>query len=118
MGYNAAGGQAYDHRGDIFNDDYNCTMFMTYTTPNSKIPDWMGGDANGRPWCTYGQGPNVPVCTGGVPVFNASRSRHPGGVNTLMGDGSVRFIKDSINGASWRALGSIAGGEVISADSY
>ena len=55
MGYNAAGG-AYDHRGDIFNDDTNCTMFNTYTPPNSKIPDGMGGDSNGRPWCSYRAG--------------------------------------------------------------
>jgi prepilin-type N-terminal cleavage/methylation domain-containing protein/prepilin-type processing-associated H-X9-DG protein len=43
---------------------------------------------------------------------------HPGGVNTLMADGSVRFIKDTTNAATWRALGTIAGGEVISADSF
>ena len=42
----------------------------------------------------------------------------PAGVNILLGDGSVRFIKDSVNGVAWRALGTIAGGEVISADSY
>jgi hypothetical protein len=35
-----------------------------------------------------------------------------------MADGSVRFIKDAINGQAWRALGTIAGGEVISADVY
>ncbi|MBX6314796.1 MAG: DUF1559 domain-containing protein, partial [Isosphaeraceae bacterium] len=58
MGPNAAGGQYYDHRGDIFNDDLNCTMFMTYTTPNSKIPDWLGGSGAGRPWCSYGGLPN------------------------------------------------------------
>ena len=51
-------------------------------------------------------------------AFAASRSRHPGGVNTLFGDGSVRFVKNTINGATWIALGSIAGGEVISSDSY
>ena len=45
-------------------------------------------------------------------------SYHPGGVNALMADGSVRFVKDSVNGQAWRALGTIAGGEVISADSY
>jgi prepilin-type N-terminal cleavage/methylation domain-containing protein/prepilin-type processing-associated H-X9-DG protein len=56
----------------------------------------------------------------GGPTYAAvtSRSYHPGGVNTLLGDGSVRFIKDSINWPTWRALGSIAGGEVFSADSY
>jgi prepilin-type processing-associated H-X9-DG protein len=119
MGYNAAGNQ-YDHRGDIFNDDYNGSMFNTYSTPNSKIPDWMGGDAQGRPWCTYGLAPNVPPCTGGdgTGVFNASRSRHPGGVNTLFGDGSVKFVKDSVNIMTWRALGSPGAGEVVSADSF
>ncbi len=45
-------------------------------------------------------------------------SRHPGGVNVVFGDGSVKFIKDSINLPIWRALGTRSGGEVISADSY
>ena len=43
---------------------------------------------------------------------------HPGGVNTLFGDGSVRFMKDSVNGQVWRAIGTVGGGEVISSDSY
>ncbi len=45
-------------------------------------------------------------------------SRHPGGVNLLLGDGSVRFAKDAINLQVWRALGTISGGEILSADSY
>ncbi len=45
-------------------------------------------------------------------------SFHPGGVQLLLADGSVRFVKDSVNLAAWRALGTIAGGEVISADAY
>jgi len=117
IGPNAAGG-AYDHRGDIFNDDYNCTMFHTYTPPNSKIPDQMGGDTNGRPWCSYGLLPNTPPCTGGAIPFNAARSRHPGGVNALFGDGSVKFIKESIAIDVWRAVGSMQGAEVVSADAY
>jgi prepilin-type N-terminal cleavage/methylation domain-containing protein/prepilin-type processing-associated H-X9-DG protein len=48
----------------------------------------------------------------------AARSRHPGGVNACMGDGSVRFVKSTINRTIWVALGSRAGGEVISSDSY
>ena len=42
---------------------------------------------------------------------------HPGGANTLMGDGSVRFVKQSINLLTWQALSSRSGGEVIGADS-
>jgi prepilin-type N-terminal cleavage/methylation domain-containing protein/prepilin-type processing-associated H-X9-DG protein len=57
---------------------------------------------------------------GGGPTFAAitARSFHPGGVNTLRADGSVGFIKSSIAGLTWRALGTIAGGEVMSSDSY
>jgi prepilin-type N-terminal cleavage/methylation domain-containing protein/prepilin-type processing-associated H-X9-DG protein len=51
-------------------------------------------------------------------AYSAARSRHPGGVNALFGDGSVHFVKNTINPLTWIALGSIAGGEVLSADSY
>jgi prepilin-type N-terminal cleavage/methylation domain-containing protein/prepilin-type processing-associated H-X9-DG protein len=45
-------------------------------------------------------------------------SFHPGGVNCLFGDGSVKFIKNSVNVVTLRALVTINGGEVVSADSY
>ncbi|MDX2037316.1 MAG: DUF1559 domain-containing protein [Isosphaeraceae bacterium] len=45
-------------------------------------------------------------------------SRHPGGVNFLAGDGSVKFVKDTISGDVYKALATRAGGEVISADAY
>jgi prepilin-type processing-associated H-X9-DG protein len=48
----------------------------------------------------------------------SASSYHPGGVNALFGDGSVRFIKNSVSPVTWRALGSVAGGEVISSDQY
>jgi prepilin-type N-terminal cleavage/methylation domain-containing protein/prepilin-type processing-associated H-X9-DG protein len=48
----------------------------------------------------------------------AARSYHPGGVNTSFCDGSVKFIKESVNIVTWRALGTRSGGEVVSADSY
>ena len=50
--------------------------------------------------------------------YSGSRSRHPGGVNSLFGDGSVHFMKNSINSIIWVQLGSINGGEVISSDQY
>jgi prepilin-type N-terminal cleavage/methylation domain-containing protein/prepilin-type processing-associated H-X9-DG protein len=45
-------------------------------------------------------------------------SLHHGGANALMGDGSVRFIKEQINLLTWSALCSRGNGELISADSY
>jgi prepilin-type N-terminal cleavage/methylation domain-containing protein/prepilin-type processing-associated H-X9-DG protein len=45
-------------------------------------------------------------------------SLHAGGVNVCMTDGSVRFIKDSISQVTWWALGTRAGGEAVSSDSY
>ncbi len=48
----------------------------------------------------------------------AAASYHPGGVNVLFGDGSVRFVKSSVGYNIWYALGSRAGGELLSSDSY
>ncbi|MBX6313990.1 MAG: DUF1559 domain-containing protein [Isosphaeraceae bacterium] len=81
--------------------DYNQSIFNFVLTPNSKHKDcspW-GGVATG-----YG--------------FFTPRSYHPGGVNVALTDGSVRFIKDSIQPQIWYALGTRAGGEVLGADSY
>ncbi len=87
--------------------------FTTAWTPNKSTPGrFSGGMAF----------PDLDLVSlreeEGGPSFAAvtARSYHPGGVNILLGDGSVRFVKDSINGFTWRGLGSINGGEVISAD--
>jgi prepilin-type N-terminal cleavage/methylation domain-containing protein/prepilin-type processing-associated H-X9-DG protein len=79
------------------------TMFNTVVTPNSSLAAWSYCDFYGA--SAYGN------------YANAS-SYHSGGVNTLMGDGSVKFIKDTINQTTWWALGTRNGGEVISADSF
>jgi prepilin-type N-terminal cleavage/methylation domain-containing protein/prepilin-type processing-associated H-X9-DG protein len=70
-------------------------------------------------------GPNARTCASlGFPGSMANMamqvppsSRHPGGVNVLLGDGSVRFIKDTVSLPTWRAVGSRSGGETISSDS-
>jgi prepilin-type processing-associated H-X9-DG protein len=80
---------------------------------------------SGHPSCTYYthiMPPNSWSCehdTGYQPngALTAS-SLHPGGVNVLFCDGRVSFVKESISPPSWWSLGSIAGGEVVSADSY
>ncbi len=46
----------------------------------------------------------------------AARSLHTGGVQTLKGDGSVKFVTDSINFLSWRAIGGIADRVVVNSD--
>jgi prepilin-type N-terminal cleavage/methylation domain-containing protein/prepilin-type processing-associated H-X9-DG protein len=66
--------------------------------------------------------PNTQSCATGEDgpapgAFNAS-SRHPGGVNMLLCDGSVKFVKNSVAVQTWWALGTMAGGEVVSADAY
>ena len=45
------------------------------------------------------------------------RSQHPGGANFLFGDGSVRFLKSTINLNTYWSIGTKNGGEVVSADS-
>jgi len=62
----------------------------------------------GASWLTY-VGP-----TGSAPPS----SNHPGGVNVAFTDGSVRFVKDSVGLQTWWALGTRAGGEVVSSDTY
>ena len=45
-------------------------------------------------------------------------SLHPGGANFAFADGSVQFIKNSVNYATYMGLGTRAAGEVLSADAY
>src|SRR5262249_15241980 len=45
-------------------------------------------------------------------------SFHPGGVNMLLLDGSVKFIKNSIGAQPYYGLATVAGSEVISADAF
>ena len=80
------------------------TMFNTIAPPNSTPYPW--GD------CRY--------TGGGYPndaTFANANSNHPGGCNVLMADGSVHFIKSSINQYTWWSLGTRANGELIPADS-
>ncbi len=49
----------------------------------------------------------------GGPTFAAvnARSYHPGGVNVLLADGSVRFVKSTLDGMVWRVLGPLPAGK-------
>ena len=70
--------------------------------------------------------PNYQTCAGtgfpgtmaNMPMQVPPSSRHPGGVNVMMGDGTVKFLKGTVGLPTWRALGTRAGGEVISSDAF
>ena len=52
------------------------------------------------------------------PAAKGFKSKHPGGANFVFADGSVKFLKQSISLATYCALGSRNGGEVVSADAF
>lgn len=84
---------------------------------NLQIPDPMAsfsytGDVDS--W-VFDPNPAVNALNAGQFGF---RSQHPSGANFLLGDGSVRFFKDSINPAVYQGISTKNYQEVISADSY
>lgn len=81
---------------------YSSTMYNHVAPPN-----WRGFDCG-----TWSAIPDAP----GEHAIVAARSMHTGGVNASMGDGSVHFVTESIDGLIWRALGTRNGGEVASID--
>jgi prepilin-type N-terminal cleavage/methylation domain-containing protein/prepilin-type processing-associated H-X9-DG protein len=93
--------------GDIFNDDVEAAgaMFMTDYAPNSSTPDVM--------YCSPESNDPMAPCVNGTPGFASARSRHVGGVNALMCDCSVHFIANGIDIASWQAMGTMNGDDII-----
>lgn len=85
--------------------------FTTWLPPNTESPDVNPDSGN----CCVPQesAPCVSAVMVGGPTALAARSRHPGGVNACLLDGSVRFIADSIEWATWQALGTSEGNESI-----
>lgn len=91
------------------------------TNLSNQFPLFMGAPwVNGQHIFLHVSGPNTRSCGFFISLraIMPASSRHPGGINVAFGDGRVQFIKDSINVITWRALGTRAGGEVVSADQY
>lgn len=96
-----------DWRGDIMNDD-GVFRFHTKVTPNSSVADII---ING--WFQETGDSNMPAVAGArTRQVSAARSRHPGGVNAVLCDGSVAFFSDDIHIAVWMGMGTMNGGEV------
>jgi prepilin-type N-terminal cleavage/methylation domain-containing protein/prepilin-type processing-associated H-X9-DG protein len=76
---------------------YNQTMYNHIYTPNSRDLDCG--------YCNL-QSSNTRACTNNRSrAIVTARSYHPGGVNVLMGDGTVRGVSDSVDEVVWRAIG-------------
>ena len=91
-----------DWRGDIQNDD-GVFKFMSLNTPNTSAVDVVN-------WAIPNGDPLMPVSTAGT-QHSAARSRHQGGVNVAMCDGSVQFMTNNIALGVWQALSTMDGGE-------
>ena len=79
-----------------------CTMYNHVSTPNGRTCAGTGFSGN----------------MANMPMQVPPSSRHPGGVTTLLGDGSVKFVKNGIALPVWRGLGTRSGGEVIPGDAF
>jgi len=86
--------------------------FMTFLPPNSSQPDVLHADY----YCNNDPSVNPPCIgphTTERPLTMGARSRHPGGIQAALCDGSTRFISDNIELRTWRGLGTTQGKEVL-----
>ena len=86
--------------------DMTCTTYNHASGPNSRTCAGMGA----------GMMPAMSMVDMAVDL--PPSSFHPGGVNLAFGDGSIRFIKETVAMSVWRALGTRNGGEVVSQSDY
>jgi prepilin-type N-terminal cleavage/methylation domain-containing protein len=126
------GGGVPDPRTAMFIIQTQNSIDATYTACNSLNPQtatplsfWQGGSwSMGEMCCTlynHVSTPNTNTCAGlgfvggmkNMSMQQPPTSYHSGGVNLVLGDASVRFVVDSVNLATWRALGTRKHGEVI-----
>jgi prepilin-type N-terminal cleavage/methylation domain-containing protein/prepilin-type processing-associated H-X9-DG protein len=86
--------------------------FETSLTPNTSQPDRI----QNKSYCNIDNPNNPPCIVHSIPnnvMRNAARSRHPGGVNVAMCDGSVHFLTDDVDELAWLAAGSTQGEETL-----
>jgi prepilin-type N-terminal cleavage/methylation domain-containing protein len=115
-----------DYRGFIWSDKAGGSQIWTELPPNSPLPDRLSPNTPPpplatKPWCLNEPRLGLPCVPGvsesaGLAALDhtaAARSRHPGGVLVMLGDGSVRFVAETIDLGTWRAMATIQGGETI-----
>ena len=87
------------------------TGFTAVFAPNTRVVHSSGGTEYDVDFVTA-----TESSTGDTYAAVTARSYHTGGVNALLMDGSVRFVSNTVALATWRALSTRAGGEVIGSD--
>ncbi len=91
----------YNRRGFMWaSGEARCVSYNHYYGPNSKSFDCIAND------------PFAANYTYTAVGYRAARSKHTGGVNAMLGDGSVRFVRDSVDLNIWRGASTKSGGEV------
>ena len=102
-------GATNDQRGLLWGDQPGYGHIYANFSPNTGTPDliYVG-------WCDNQPQLNLPCISGDGGPNNtaAARSRHAGGVNVVLADGSVQFMADEIDNNTWRALATMAGSEM------
>jgi prepilin-type N-terminal cleavage/methylation domain-containing protein/prepilin-type processing-associated H-X9-DG protein len=86
--------------------EFRSALYNHFYLPNQAIPDCIGSVLFGSrqvQFSAYG--------------WRTARSRHPGGVNLLLADGSVQFIDDGIDLTLWKAMSTAKGNETITSPS-
>jgi prepilin-type processing-associated H-X9-DG protein len=99
MNYNSTASNGNDPRGFAWcSGEYRCGMYNHYYPPNAADYDCIASvttDPTPPP-----DKPKLYSSFG----WRTARSMHPGGVNTLLADGSAHFVNDDIHVTLWQAM--------------
>jgi len=98
---------------------------MSSTGPwDQKGADWLDDDCPNGGCYSHINTPNKKACfynnkaTSTILTIVGASSNHSGGVNVGLLDGSVRFVKDSVNWQTWASVSTTSGGEIVSSDAF
>ena len=102
-------GAANDHAANSGATNRATAISMRTLTPTAVLifPTRAGATISRSSTCRA-----FPASVASRPTIRPARSRHPGGVNAVLADGSVQFFADDIDNRLWQVLATIAGGEV------